>query len=196
MPEKQKVASSIVIGVVLIALGVLFLIGQFLRVEIWSALWPFFIILFGAAFFVGMFASGRKAGGLAIPGSMFVILGLVLLAENLFGNWVSMTYAWALFAPTGVGVGIVIYSGYSRKPELKRPGYTLIAIGLTLFVCFVAFFELVLSLGAVARATNVVWPVILIALGVLMIVGRLFNWSRVLDALPPRDSNQMRTPAP
>ena len=73
---------------------------------------------------------------------------------------------------------------------------TLIAIGLTLFVCFGAFFELVLSLGAFARTANVVWPVILIVLGVLMIVGRLFNWSRVLDALPPRDSNQFRTPAP
>ena len=196
MSERPKVTSSIVIGVVLIALGVLFLIGQFLRVEIWSALWPFFIILFGAAFFVGMFASGRKAGGLAIPGSMFVILGLILLAENLFGNWISMAYAWALFAPMGVGVGMVIYSGYSRKPELKRPGYTLIAIGLALFVCFGAFFELVLSLGAFTRTANVVWPVILIALGVLMIVGRLFNWSRLLDALPPRDSSHMPTPAP
>ena len=196
MSERPKITSSIVIGVALIALGALFLIGQFLRVEIWSVLWPFFILAFGAAFFVGMFASGRKAGGLAIPGSMFVILGLILLAENLFGNWVSMAYAWALFAPTGVGVGIVIYSGYSRKPELKRPGYILIAVGLTLFVCFGAFFELVLSLGAVTRNTSVVWPVILIALGVLMIVGRLFNWSRLLDALPPRDASHMPTPAP
>jgi hypothetical protein len=196
MSERPKVTSSIVLGVVLIALGVLFLVGQFLRVEFWSALWPFFIILFGAAFFVGMFASGRKAGGLAIPGSMFVILGLILLAENLFGNWVSMAYAWALFAPTGVGVGMVIYSWYSRKPELKHPGYTLIAIGLTLFVCFGAFFELVLSIGAFARTANVVWPVVLIALGVLMILGRLFNWSRLLDALPPRNAKHMPTPAP
>ncbi|MEO6062698.1 MAG: hypothetical protein ABIQ99_12240 [Thermoflexales bacterium] len=69
MSERPKLTSGIVIGVVLIALGVLFLIGQFQRVEFWSAVWPFYIIRFGAAFFVGIFASGRKAVGLAIPGS-------------------------------------------------------------------------------------------------------------------------------
>ena len=53
--DRPRITSSIVIGVVLIALGVLFLIGQFLRVEIWSALWPFLVILFGAALgFLGM----------------------------------------------------------------------------------------------------------------------------------------------
>ena len=195
MSEKPRIASSVIVGVALIALGALFLLGQLLRVEFWSALWPLIIILFGAAFFAGMLAGGPKAGGLAIPGSMFVILGLLLLAENTFGNWVSMSYAWALFAPTGVGVGVVIHSWYSNRPDLKRSGYTLIAIGLTLFVCFGAFFELVLNFGAFARTANLVWPVILIALGVLMILGRLFNWSRILDALPPHNSGNPHAPA-
>jgi hypothetical protein len=196
MTEKPRILSSVVVGVALIVLGVFFLIGQVLRIEIWSFLWPLIIILFGAAFFVGMFAGGPRMGGLAIPGSMFVILGLVLLAHNTFGNWVGMSYAWALFAPGGVGVGLVIQSWYSHRPDLKKAGYTLMALGLILFVCFGVFFELVLSLGAFARSANLVWPVVLIALGVLMIVGRLFNWSRLLDALPPRNSNHMPTPAP
>lgn len=195
MSEQRKVPAGVVGGILLIAFGVVALIGQFLRVEIWSALWPLFIVAFGAAFFAGMFAAGPGAGGLAIPGSMFVILGLMMLAQNLFDTWASMAYAWALFAPMGVGVGVVIQSWYSRKPELKKPGYSLILIGLILFVCFGAFFELAFNFGGFGRASNMIWAVILIALGGFLIVSRLINWDRVVAALPPHEPSHPSTPA-
>ncbi len=187
--QHSQSAAGVIGGIALIVLGVLFLLNEFLRIDIFSSLWPLFVILFGVAFFVGMVLGGRQAGGMAIPGSMFVILGLILLAQNSFGAWASWSYAWALFAPTGVGVGIVIQSWWSDKPELKREGYKVVGIGLLLFLIFGSVFEMLLNITGLSGFGNLAWPLVLIVLGLVLLFGRLVNLSHLVDLLPPHKTH-------
>jgi hypothetical protein len=186
MTSNRQHSGSLIGGTVLIVLGVFFLLNQFLSVDILGTLWPIVVILFGAAFFVGMVMGGSKAGGLAVPGSMFVILGLILLAQNANGSWASWSYAWALFAPTGTGIGIVIQSWWSDKPQQKREGYRVIGIGLVLFFVFGAFFEIMFDItGSQGRQQNATWPIVLIVLGIAAIFSKLINLNHLVDRLPP-----------
>jgi len=179
---------NIVGGLVLILIGMLFLLGNVVGVQTWELAGPLMMLLFGGIFFVGMFMGGRHTGALAIPGSMFVILGLLMTADALFDLGPGWASAWALFAPAGVGVGLLVYSGWSVKPELKRAGYILILIGLAIFLGF----GLLLGTFFGASMTTTVWLALgLIGLGTLLMVGRVVQWGNVLDRLPPRfDTNQ------
>lgn len=169
-------AGTAVGGLLLIGLGVLFLLGQFVRFDIWHYLWPFFIVGFGLLFFAGMIAGGKEAGALAIPGSLFTMLGLLFLYQNTLNHWASWAYAWALLAPTSVGIGLMIYGRWSDKPGLYQPGWLLTIIGLAIFLLMGAFFELLVGIAGFASPGRVLWPVVLILVGVLLLVGRGFRW--------------------
>jgi hypothetical protein len=186
MARDNRMFGNVIGGIALITLGVFFLLGQWLGLNVFAKFWPALVIGFGGAFFAGMFLGGKEAGGLAIPGSMFVILGLIFFAQNVFNTWASWSYVWALFAPTGVGVGIVIQSWWSDRPSLKREGYKVMALGLILYLAFGTFFELVLGLNGSRGAGTAFWPVVLIVLGFVMLIGRLVDFGRIVDALPPR----------
>ena len=190
--NRQRTMASVVGGLLLVGIGVLLLLGNLVGWSAIDALWPLFVVGFGALFFVSMVAGGPAAGGLAVPGSMFTILGMILLVQNLFGHWASMTYVWPLFAPGGVGVGLLINSWWSDRPQLKRTGYLLVVIGLGLFIGFGAFFELLFNLTGVSITHQVFWPLVLIGVGVLVLLSRLMNLERLLDWLPP---HVRRTPA-
>lgn len=188
MNTLQKPNSVGVIGgLVLITLGVLFLLGNLMRVDIMGALWPLIVVAFGAMFFVAMFMQGKSAGGLAIPGSMFVVLGLILFAQSVFGNWESWAYSWSLFAIAGVGIGLVIFSGWSDKPQLKRPGYTMIVLGLIFFVVFGTFFETLFGLFGSGMRGGLWLPLVLIGFGVVLLFGRILNWNQLIEKLPPHN---------
>src|SRR5512146_1756668 len=125
-------------GAALIGLGVIFLLGQVLRVDVMNFLWPVFILAAGAAFFIGMVAGGRAMGALAVPGSVITTVGLILFFQNLFGLWATWSYAWALII-CGAGVGLLIFGSWSQLPDLRRAGQVVIGVGLVLFVVFGIF---------------------------------------------------------
>ncbi len=159
-------------GLILISIGILALFGNLLRFDVWHYLWPFFIIGFGLAFFAGMFAGGKSAGPLAIPGSLFVTLGLLFFFQTIFNYFASWAYAWALVAPASVGVGMLIFARWSDKAELVAPGRILITIGLLIFLVGGLLYETSVGLLGFARFGNVVWPILLILLGVVILFGR------------------------
>jgi asparagine N-glycosylation enzyme membrane subunit Stt3 len=75
----KRFSGTLMAGVVLIALGLLSLLGQIFRgFPFWSYLWPLVLIGFGGLFFVGMFAGGKSFAGLAIPGTIIAGLGLMM----------------------------------------------------------------------------------------------------------------------
>ena len=169
-------------GLVLILIGALFLAGNVIGLDTMRFAPPLMVLAFGGIFFVGMVVGGKQTGALAIPGSMFVILGMMLMAQTWFDIGESWAYAWALFAPAGVGVGLIVFSWWSTKPELKRPGYILVAIGLTIFVVFGMFFEAFFGVG---MNGTVLLSFLMIGLGLLLLVGRLLRWNDLIDRLPP-----------
>ena len=178
-------------GVVLITLGVLFLMGNLTRVDFLGTMGPLLVVAFGLMFFIWMFAQGKSAGGLAIPGSMFVMLGLIFLAQSLFDKWASWAYVWSLFAITGVGIGMVINSWWSDKPKLKRPGYTMILLGIIFFFAFGTFFETLFGTFGGGTTGGLWLPMMLILLGAVLLAGRVLNWSRVIEMLPPHNEGKV-----
>lgn len=147
-----------------------------------SIIWPFYIIIPGMALFVAMFVAGRSAGPLAIPASIITTVGFILLLQTIFDRFEAWTYAWALI-PVAVGFGLVVNGLWSRKPESTRAGLSLMAIGGVLFVIFGATFELVFNISGLVTpmVSRVVWPLLLIGVGILLLVGNVLRLPSRLD---------------
>jgi hypothetical protein len=162
-------------------------------------LWPFFIIGFGILFFAGMLAAGRgsDAGALAIPGSLFVVLGLIFLYQSIFSHWASWAYIWSLLAPTSIGIGLIIYAWWSRRPQLRQPGIVLVTIGLCIFVILGGFFELMIGFAGIQTPGRVLWPIMLILFGIFLLVGRSFRWLSIphSDSMPAAVSVDVTPPS-
>jgi hypothetical protein len=162
----------------LIGLGLVFLLGQFLRVNVWGFIWPFFIIAVGLTFFAGMLAGGRATGPLALPGSILTTIGLILFVQNTFGIWGTWAYAWGLII-AAVGIGLVLFGRQSNVAELRQVGRVVLVIGLALFFVFGLLFEVGAALFGGRSLGGVLWPLALILAGLYFLVGRpLFRqWS-------------------
>jgi hypothetical protein len=169
-------------GVLLIGLGLLFLIGQFLPGNAMSYLWPFFLIGIGALFFMGMVAGGKSTGALAIPGSILTMLGLIFLVQAIFNIWATWAYAWTLLV-VSVGIGLNIFSLWSDIPQLRFVGRVLMALGGVLFLLFGIFFEAIFALSGARSLGGVLWAVLLIAAGLFILFGRgrISRWSGSIE---------------
>ncbi|MCJ7432589.1 MAG: hypothetical protein MUO77_03790, partial [Anaerolineales bacterium] len=166
-------SGALVGGSLLIAFGVLAALQQIFRdVFTWSLVWPIIVIVFGGMFFAGMFAGGKQVSGLAIPGSIITGIGLLLFYQNLTGHWESWSYGWALIV-LFVGIGIYIMGLYGGDVGQKAAGQSVMRVGFILFVIFGAFFELIFSSGSAFGMHNLLFPILLIVLGVYLIVTRL-----------------------
>ena len=158
--------SSLATGLVLILIGALIFATQFVPGwETWFQ-WPLFIIGIGAVLLViGLLT---RVPGLAVPACIVGGIGGLLYYQNVTGDWDSWAYAWALI-PGFVGVGTILaglLGGRFRKP--LREGGQLILISLVMFAIAGSFF------GALGTGwLGDYWPVLLIALGLLILVGRL-----------------------
>jgi hypothetical protein len=163
------------LGLLLVAAGLILFLLQTLGVRAWSFAWTLFIIVPGLAFFAAMALIGRRAAYLAIPGSVITTTGLILLYQALTNLWQSWAYAWALVAPTAVGVGLMIAGAYGGQPSRQRAGQRLAALGVVLFLIGFVFFELVLNFSGLGGGVIgvVIGPALLIAAGVaLLLSGR------------------------
>ncbi|MHB0856109.1 MAG: hypothetical protein ACYC5M_00895 [Anaerolineae bacterium] len=164
--------SNVIVGFALLAFGVFFLVGQFLRVNFWEVAWPLFVIVPGLMFFVGMVLGGKSVSGLAIPGSIVTSVGLILLYQNTFNHWTSWAYIWALIFPTSVGVGLMIQGIWGGDQRALDSGKNMAAVGVVIFLVAGTFFELVLNIsgwssGGILRFA---WPVLLVVIGAYLLV--------------------------
>lgn len=180
--NKSRNAGALIGGSVLIAIGILSLLGQvFRQINFWETFWPLIIIGVGAVFFAAMFAGGRSVSGLAIPGSIFSAIGLMLFYQNLTNHWESWAYGWTVILMS-VGVGIYLMGAWGGRSEQRQAGLGVLRIGLILFVIFGAFFELIFSGGMPLGLRTIFFPAALIVLGLYLILSRtnLFK-KRVAD---------------
>jgi hypothetical protein len=153
-------------GGVLLVAGTWFLL-QRLGIDLpnfWSALWPIFPFMFGAAFLVTYFTSEEKDAGLVWPGTFGVLMGafFFLFSFELF-DWDQMSELWPAF-PLIVGLSFVAtwFAGSCRKLQLLVPATINIAVGVI---------GLAFTFGMIDRRTlNVLWPLGLVLLGAYMIV--------------------------
>jgi hypothetical protein len=169
---KGRVSS--ILGVALVGLGALFLVGRMLDIDLMRFIWPFFIIGPGLMFFAGMVLGKKPAGPLAIPGSIVTMTGLILLYQSIFNVWGSWAYIWTLIIPTSIGIGLVINGIWSEVPSLKQKGEVMVRVGAIMFLGFGALFELLifpLAGDGAERATinNIMWPLLLIGIGIYVL---------------------------
>lgn len=169
MEEKGRNTGALVGGALLVLFGLLALLTQlFSGFDFWGTFWPFLIMGIGVMFFVGMLAGGRSVAGLAIPGAIITVIGLMLFIQNLTGHWESWAYGWTVIL-MAVGLGIYIMGLYAGNESQRVSGWRLIKVGLVLFIIFGAFFEMIFnSFGF----SNILFPVALILLGLYLLVTR------------------------
>ena len=167
---RPRNGGAAILGWMLIGLGALFLAFQVFNIRLIDFLWPFFIIVPGLLFFVGMAMGRKSASPLAIPGSVITGTGLLLFYQNLTNHWESWAYAWTLYVGF-VGVGIIIHGAVSDRNDAVKTGYRLIGISLAMFLAFGIFFELIINISNNPMG-NVFWPGLLILAGLYMLLSR------------------------
>lgn len=144
-PERR---AGVVIGGFLVILGVLALLGQVLDFDAFGVGWPLLVVAVGIVLFASALAVPGPGGvGLAIPGGIVTMVGVVLAFQNATGLWATWAYAWALVAPGGVGLGMVAYGLLTNRREIVRGGWPPLFIGVALFLGFGLFFEGILGLN-------------------------------------------------
>jgi len=169
MSTKKLNVGSLVGGALLIGAGLLSLFGQiFARYNFWDTAWPFILIGVGGLFFAGMFAGGKSSAGLAIPGSIIGLIGVMMFIQNLFDHWESWAYGWTVIL-IGVGLGIYIMGRYTEDEEQRKSGLRVMKIGAVLFVFFGGFFEMIFNSFGFSRF---LFPVALIVLGGYLVMSR------------------------
>jgi hypothetical protein len=160
-----------ILGLGLIGLGIFFILTQIFHLDFWGLLWPFFIIVPGLLFFVGMFALGKNGAALAVPGSIVTMVGMILFYQNVSGHWASWAYAWLLIFPVATGLGIAIAGFWSDEPKTVRSGIKMAGIGFLIFMLCAIFFELLLNISGFRSGLfgQILLPLLLLGAGIVVL---------------------------
>jgi hypothetical protein len=171
--------AALFVGLALIGLGGLLLLGEVLHLNFGSYLWPFFIIAPGVLLFALSLFVGTSGGGeaLAIVGGILTTIGSILFFQNATGLWATWAYAWALIAPTSIGVSQVVYGLFKSRRDLVKSGLSVAGVGLTMFLVAGAFFELALNISGL-NLGPMGFAVFLIGLGVVLVLINLVRGLR------------------
>ena len=170
--ENSRNPGALIGGAFLLGIGILSLLGEvFAGSDFWGNFWPFIIIGVGAMFYVGMFAGGKSLSGLAIPGTIITMIGLILFYQTLSDHWESWSYAWTMIL-VSVGLGIYIMGWYGEDVSQRDSGKGLMRVGLIMFVLFGGFFELIFTSGRAFNLRGAFFPAALILLGLYIIINQ------------------------
>jgi hypothetical protein len=161
------------LGGLLVLVGAVLLVGQFVRVDLGNYGWPFFVIAPGAVIlFLAITSRGAISEGLAILGSMITVTGLLLLYQNATDHFESWAYVWALVVPGAIGLGMTIYGLAAHRPGNVRTGTRLAGMGLLISLLGAAFFEGVIGIGGYQfdRSAGAIAGALIIAVGALLLI--------------------------
>jgi hypothetical protein len=186
-PPRRSTPPGLVAGVVLVIIGAALLLTRVVDISFGGVTWPLWIVIPGLAMLVGSFFIPPRAGlGLAIPGAIVTIVGLVLWVQEAYGLYATWAYAWALVAPTGPGLGMLLYGLVHRDGELVGDGLRTTLVGLGLFLGFALFFEGMIGLsGDPIPNLDQLAPYGIIALGVLLVILSFFGNAKRSQQRPP-----------
>jgi hypothetical protein len=162
---------GLILGVVLIGAGVLILVGELTGLATFDLLWPLIIVGVGLAFFLGMVAGGTETGALAVPGSILVMIGLILFAQNALNAWETWSYCWALII-VAVGIGLWIWGAYTKRADLRADGLRTIHVGVVLFVVFGLILTLVFNFLGMMTGGISLWGLLLALVGAYLLIQR------------------------
>jgi len=172
-PHSSIDRGSLLLGATLLVIGAIWILGQYLKIPLAGYLWPFAIILPGVFVFISAL-NMESAGGdaFAVLGSILTSVGLLLFVQQLTNAWSSWAYAWALIAPTSIGIGQIIYGNIKKNESLIKTGLQMVKAGLWIFAVGFIFFELIIGLNGfgLSRFGLPVFPLVLIGIGILILI--------------------------
>ncbi|HDQ34686.1 MAG TPA: hypothetical protein ENN14_00020 [Chloroflexi bacterium] len=161
---------GVVIGSSLIGLGCVLLFGALLGIRIGQFIWPWFIIAPGVLGATVALSIGSPADEIVmVPASIVTMVGVLLFYQSITGHWESWAYAWALVAPTSIGLGKILFGMLKGREEMIHIGNGLATSGLFVFAIGFIFFELLLNISGFGLGF-LGWAIVLIGLGTLMIL--------------------------
>jgi hypothetical protein len=168
--EREGGPSAAVLGVLLIAVGILFFIGQLVDFDWGGELWPLYIVGAGAVLVVFGLAQ-RGGSGLTIAGSIVAVVGLILFYQEWADHYESWAYVWPLTAPGGSGLGMLLHGTRFDDGKLVRDGMWQIVVALGILAAGFVFFEGIIGLSG-DRWNLPSWagPALLIGVGLLVLV--------------------------
>lgn len=174
--EKRPVEAR-PLGAVLIVLGLLFLMGQFVDFSQLGLDWPFYLIVPGLlVLLVALFLPVGTGEGFAALGGIIATIGLILLYQENTGRWESWAYAWALIAPTSVGVTHMLYGLVRGQRKLLVDGVRTTIVGLIMFAVAALLFGRFTGFPVFPLVDNTFFlPLLLIGAGILLLLGTLFG---------------------
>lgn len=177
LPESKPAGSvdrgSLLLGSTLLVIGAGWMLSHFFRIQLAAYLWPFAIILPGVFLFISSLNMRNGSGeALSIVASIITATGLLLFFQKITHAWAIWAYAWALIAPTSIGLGQMLFGSLKANKTMFKNGWQVARIGLIIFAVGFVFFELIIGLHGfgLARFGLPVFPVIIIAVGVLILV--------------------------
>ncbi len=157
--------SGITWGFILILIGGTLLYNNIFNVSLFSMakLWPIFILGLGLIFEVSYFGSkGREAPGILVPGGILTTIGLVFFFQT-YTNWSFMKYTWPFFI-LSVAIGLFQLYLFSGRPKAL-----LIPISILSVVACTSFSILVLNGFMSFINFSLFAPIMLIAIGILIL---------------------------
>jgi hypothetical protein len=163
------------VGGLLLLLGLLFLLGQLLGVDLGRVGWPFFVIVPGLVLAgLGLAVGGLFGEVLAMTGGSVTAAGLVLLFQNATGRFETWAYAWTLVLLVGSGAGRWLLGLARGDRELAATGGRLVVVGLAAFAVAAVFFEVVIGIGGRRYGTvnRYALPGLLIVAGTALLARR------------------------
>jgi hypothetical protein len=162
---------QLLIGFILVVTGALYLVDQFLDIDLMQNYWPFLVVFLGLTFFIWMILAGKRGAGYAIPGALFTMAGLIFYVHNTYDLWITWTYAWGLMI-SAVGIGMLMMNIYLKRDGLRKAAGWVIGIGLILFVIFGIFFEVILNLAGANINSGIFLGSGLVLLGLFVVFSR------------------------
>jgi len=125
---------SLLLGASLLVIGAVWILSHFLRIPLAAYLWPFAIILPGVFLFIASLNMRDNSGeALSIVASIITSTGLLLFFQMFTHTWASWAYAWALIAPTSIGLGQMLFGRLKGNETLLKNGWQVARVGLSIF---------------------------------------------------------------
>jgi hypothetical protein len=155
--------TTMIIGILLVLLGVLFL-GPAFGLFTLAHIWPAILLLVGVGFFMAFFAA-PKLYGLLMPGAVLLISGIPLLICSLSGDWYQMSRLWPIFIISiSIGFFLMYFLG-KRQNGLFVPAFILLSLGIVSFLIF--------------NYIKYIFPILFLASGLILIFRSLIARRKV-----------------
>ena len=163
---ESELKTKSVMAILLIIIGIAGILKQVFNIQIFGMghFWPIFVLGPGLAFEWAYFST-RRSPGVLVPGGILTTLGCLFFFE-VNTRWFFSEYTWPVYilAPA-IGLFQLYLFG-------KREKGLLIPIGILTTIAVVSFFSIVL--GDIFSFINgsLIWPIILIIIGIVVLLDR------------------------